>query len=162
MSKNLPQIPVLHIYHSTDAELYRATIREDKVYLKGEQVTQFNNNGVFSVKDRLSRNPRKFKMLIVIDGKATACQIRSKEDITKNVLAQTEPENKEKVQATLQTLIGTAESIFEPLTDHDRRTVVKREIAKQLGKIKPMEMWQFGVLIALVGAVLAFELIRMF
>jgi hypothetical protein len=157
-----PLIPVLHIYHSQDAELYKATIREDKVYLKGEQISQFNNKGVFTIKDVRGRSKKRFKLLIVIDGKVKACQIRTQNEIKANVLAETTPENRILTEIKLQTLPDTMESIFEPLTDHDRRTVVKREIAKQLGKLKAMETWQFIVLIALVGAVLAFELIRMF
>jgi hypothetical protein len=161
MPKN-PQIPVLHIYHSQDAELYKATIREDKVYLKGDQVSQFNNKGVFTIKDVRGRSKKKFKLLIVVDGKVKACQIRTQNEIKANVLAETTPENRPLIETKLQTLFDTMESIFEPLTDHDRRTVVKREIAKQLGKLKAMEMWQFMVLIGLVAGVLALELMRMF
>lgn len=134
-----PQIPVLHVYHNQDAELYYATIREDKVYLHDEKVAQFSNKGVFTVKDLLRRKKRKFKVLLYLDGKADCAS----------------------TPGELQSIPETKESVFEPLTDKDRRTVVKREIAKQLGKFKPVETWQVLIIIGLLGAVLAIQLIGM-
>ena len=148
------KIPVLHIYHSQDAELYKAAVREDKVFLKNEKVAQFTNRGVFTIKDKRGRITKKFKALIYLDGKATCA---STPEEAKKAL-----EENTKNPDRLQTIPTTAETIFEPLTDKDRITVVKREIAKQLGKIKPMETWQFVAILGLIGAVLALELIRMF
>ena len=145
-------MPVLHIYHNQDAILYKATIREDKVYLKGERVAQFSNKGVFTVKDETHRKKRKYKVLIYLDGKAETAKIgKEKEKAVKEA---------EKNPDILQTLPETKETIFEPLTDKDRITVVKREIAKQLGKFKPMETWQFIVIIAMLGALIAIQFIK--
>ena len=147
-------MPVLHIYHNQDATLYKATIREDKVYLKGERVAQFTNKGVFTVKDETRRKKRKYKVLIYLDGKAETTKIKSDEQIEAD-LKKAELNN-----AHFQTLPETDESIFEPLTDKDRITVVKREIAKQLGKFKPMETWQFIVIIAMLGVLIAIQFIK--
>lgn len=159
----LPTIPVLHIYHSQDAELYSATIREDKVYLKHDKVAQFSNKGVFTIKDRRGRKAKKFKAVIYLDGKACCASVPQKEaewaqEHGKLTDAQ---EANSKNPHKLQVIPDTEEMIFEPLTDMDRKTVVKREIAKQLGKFKPLETWQFAVIIGLIGAVLALEVIRM-
>lgn len=142
-----PKIPVLHIFHSQDAELYNATVREDKVYLKNEKIAQFSNRGVFTIKDERGRKKKRWKMVIVLDGKAKAGKIR--DTLT----------NDEKLLLELQQIPDPTETVFEPLTDKDRVTVVKREIAKQLGKFKPMETWQFVVIIALLGATLAMQFI---
>jgi hypothetical protein len=147
-----PKIPVLHIYHNQDATLYKATIREDKVYLRGEHIAKFTNKGVFTVKDETKRKKTKYKVLIYLDGKAETAKIpKDKEAILKE--AEENPE-------TLQTIPETGESVFEPLTDNDRITVVKRQITKSLGKLKPMETWQFIVIIALLGALLALQFLR--
>lgn len=135
MANKTPEIPVLHIYHTQDAELYRANIREDKVYLHDEKVAQFSNRGVITVKDSRTRRKKRFKILIYLDGKADC--------------------------AKLQTIPETQETIFEALTDKDRKTVVKREIAKQLGKFKPLETWQFVVILGMLGAVIALEIIKL-
>lgn len=149
-----PKIPVLHIYHNQDASLYKASVREDKVYLKNERVAQFTNKGVFTVKDETQRKKRKIKMLIYLDGKAETAKILDSETSAAK-LKKAQEETKE-----FQTIPETKETLFEPLTDKDRITVVKREIAKQLGKFKPMETWQFIVIIALLGALLALQFIR--
>lgn len=160
MVKN-PKIPVLHILHSQSARLYNAVVREDKVYMRNNQLAQFSDKAVFTVVDETQRKKRKLNMVIVLDGKATASEIRTPREMKEKILSETKPERIEVVNAMLETLKGTTESIFEPLTDHDRRTVVKREIAKQLGKIKPMETWQFLVLIGLVSAALAVGLLTL-
>ena len=139
MADKTPEIPVLHIYHTQDAELYRANIREDKVYLHDEKVAQFSNRGVITVKDSRTRSKKRFKVLLYLDGKADCAQIPGE----------------------LQTIPDSKETIFEPLTDKDRKTVVKREIAKQLGKFKPLETWQFVVILGMLGALIAFQIIGM-
>lgn len=148
------QIPVLHIYHNQDAEIYRATIREDKAYMKGEKCAEFSSKGIFTVKDNLHK--KKFKMIIYLDGKANTCQQQNGKEMKKKIVAENKEvaamENIDKDtinQEKLQEIPDNLETIFEPLTFKDRITVVKREIAKQLGKFKPMETWQFGVLIAI-------------
>lgn len=140
-----PKIPVLHIFHNNDAHLYYAKVREDKVYLKGEKVAQFTNRGVFTVKDYTQRRKRKFKALIYLDGKAKSCKIGG--------------EKAEQLAKEFLILPETEETIFEPLTDRDRKIVVKREIAKQLGKFKPMETWQFILIITLLAALIAIQFI---
>jgi len=117
------EIPVLHVLHNQDIELYNAKVREDKIYLNNEHVAQFTNSGVFTIKDHRKKKSKKFKAILYLDGKATCEKIPDSE-----------------------------ESILEPLTDKDRKNVVKREIAKQLGKFKPMETWQFIVIIAMLAA----------
>lgn len=158
MADSTPTIPVLHVFHNQDAILYRAKIREDKVYLKGEKVPQFTNRGVFTVKDVTGRNKRKFKMLIYLDGKADTATPTNGKDMKAKILAENTASAKmvgKKVEdvinlASLQTIPDNVELLFEPLTFKDRITIVIREIAKQLGKFKPMETWQFIVIIALI------------
>ena len=123
-------IPVLHVLHNQDIELYDAKIREDKLYLNNEHVAQFTNAGLFTVKDHRKKKTKKFKAVIYLDGKADCARI---------------PE--------------TQETVFEALTDKDRKAVVKREIAKQLGKFKPMETWQFIVIIIMLAAAIAINFI---
>ena len=158
MRDKQPEIPVLHIYHSQDAELYRAKIREDKVYLKDEKVAQFSNRGVFTIKDLRGHKKKKFKALIYLDGKVDCAKIKTTTDEEKKKAL----EEAEKNPKQLQVIPETQETIFEALTDKDRKTVVKREIAKQLGKFKPLETWQFLIIIGLLGALLGLQLLRMF
>ena len=156
MANKTPTIPVMHLYHNLDGEIYRCNVREDKVYLKNGKVAQFNNRSLFTVTDRLGRRPRKIKIILYYEGKATACYPQSWQEI-KNKFGSLEymnmldeqVKNKTINLEPLQTLPPNCETLFEPLTDNDRITVVKREIAKQLGKFKPMETWQFGVLMAI-------------
>jgi hypothetical protein len=144
-----PRIPVLHIFHNQDAELYLATVREDKVYLKNEKVAQFINRGVFTVQCQ-KKMPKRFKALIYLDGKAETAHL-SNEEYQK--FTETVGEKIETSTQDFQTIPLTEEKIFEPLTDKDRQTVVKREIAKQLGKFRPMETWQFFVIIGMIVGV---------
>ena len=148
-----PKIPVLHIYHNQDGKAYNSNVREDKVYLQGEKVAQFSNRGVFTIKGLKLAKRSKLKCLIYLDGKAKTVKITSEEEKKKLIeLAEANPDE-------LQVIPETMEMLFEPLTDKDRVTVVKREIAKQLGKFKPMETWQFIVIIALLGASIALHFI---
>ena len=163
-----PKISILHIYHSQDAELYHAKIREDKVYCKGDKVPQFTNKGVFTVKDTRSRKKKKYKLLIYLDGKSITAKITNGKQLKKDLKA----ENKAEAQAVglkledvlnlteLETIPDNLEMLFEPLTFKDRVTIVKREVAKQLGKIKPLETWQFILIIVLLGASIALQFIR--
>lgn len=150
MANKTPKIPVLHIYHNQDGDLYRATIRENKVYLMNEKIAQFQNKGVFTIRVH-GKLPKKFKALLYLDGKAECAKLTP---------TQYEGFTEKNAEATeqFQTIPNTQETVFEPLTDKDRITVVKREIAKQLGKFKPMETWQFIALMALVigGYVVSF------
>lgn len=143
-----PKIPVLHIFHNRDGLAYKATIREDKAYLKGEKVAKFENQGVFTVKGIKLSKRSKTKFLIYLDGKSETAHMKIKK----------KPTGREKATENFQ-LIPTTEELFEPLTDEDRKTVVKREIAKQLGKFKAMETWQFIVIIAMLGASIALRFI---
>lgn len=161
-----PKINVLHIYHSQDAELYKATIREDKVYCKGDKVPQFTNRGVFTVKDTRGRKNKKYKMLIYLDGKAKTAKPTNGEQMKKDMIAENKAEAEQigknisdVLPSDLVTIPDNAELLFEPLTFKDRVTVVKREIAKQLGKFKPMETWQFVVIIVLLAASIALHFI---
>jgi hypothetical protein len=139
---SIKKTQVLHIYHNQDADLYPAVMREDKIYLMNEKVAQFINRGVFTIRVH-GKLPKKFKALIYLDGKAECAKLTATEyeEFTKTEAQKTEQ---------FQVLPETKETIFEPLTDNDRITVVKREIAKQLGKFKPIETWQFILLIALI------------
>lgn len=161
-----PVIPVLHLYHNQDASLYRATVREDKVYMRDEKIAEFSHSAVFTITDELGRKKRKFKAVIYLDGKANACQIQTGKDMKDKIKAENEALAKEQgiTESTiniakLQQIPDNIETIFEPLTFKDRITIVKREIAKQLGKFKPMETWQFVVIIAMLGAAIAVSII---
>lgn len=161
-----PQIPVLHLFHNQDGELYRANVREDKVYMKDEKIAEFSSKAVFTISDKLGRKTRKFKCIIYLDGKANACQIQTGKDmkdklLKENAVAAAEQGITEPTINTtkLQEIPDNIETIFEPLTFKDRITVVKREIAKQLGKFKPMETWQFIVIIAMLSAAIALQFI---
>ena len=147
------RVPVFHVHHNQDIELYYAKVREDKVYLKNAKVAQFTNSGVFTVKDERRKKKGKFKALLYLDGKATATEIKSEEDYKK------QQEKNAKDPSKLQTIPDSQESLLEPLTDNDRKQVVKREVAKQLAKSKVMQTWQFVVLIGLGACVLAIQLI---
>ena len=144
-----PKIPVLHFYHNQDGVAYPATIREDKAYMRGEKIAQFTNHGIFTIKGLKLSKRGKIKCLLYLDGKSETAHLKVDKKIS----------GKEKVNSTLQTIPDTQETIFEPLTDLDRKTVVKREIAKQLGKFKAMETWQFIVIIALLGVSIALRFI---
>ena len=146
-------MPVLHIYHSQDAEVYKATIREDKLYLKNEKVAQFSNSGIIAIKGIKLAKRSKIKCVLYLDGKAEAIKLTDKQKEATIKLAEKNPDN-------LQVLPETKETIFEALTDKDRITIVRREMAKALGKFKPMETWQFIVIIAMLGALIAIQFIK--
>lgn len=168
-----PELPVLHIYHNNEAYLYPAKVREDKMYCRGQKVPQFDNSAVLTVKDLRGRVPRKFKMAIYLDGKAKVAKRQDGKTMKVGVKLQNQAEidwiNEQlktdyKIDDVLmvdklETIPDSVETLYEPLTFHDRVTVVKREIAKQLGKFKPMETWQFIVIMALLGANLALQFI---
>lgn len=42
------------------------------------------------------------------------------------------------------------DDLFEPLTDRERKQIVKREVAKTLGKFKPMSTAMFAILFILL------------
>lgn len=153
MAKNNPEIPVLHVYHSQDADLYCAKVREDKVYLRNKTVAKFINRAVITVSVR-KKLPKKFKLLLYLDGKSECAKLSKESDYSEFAEDKTAT-----VTSEFQTLPETSEKLFEPLTDEDRKTVVKREIAKQLGKFKPMETWQFILIIALLAASIAIQFI---
>lgn len=159
-------IPVLHVKQNQDIELYKGKIKEDKVYLQNERVAQFTNSGVFTVIDKRGKTRKRFKAVIYVDGKANCSEIKSKEEIIKTAVAEMNPDAEatspgitEKITEQLQRLVGNAYSIFEPLTDQDRKTVVKREVAKQLGRFRPMETWQFVLILILLGVLIAIQFI---
>lgn len=131
MTKDV-KIPVLHLHHNNDAELYYAKVKEDKTYLDNENVASFCGRSVINVTDRRGKHKKRFKTLLYLDGK-TECVIIP------------DPE--------------TETDLIEPLTNKDRRTVVKREIAKQLGKFRPMETWQFLIIMILLGSLIAMQFI---
>lgn len=127
------KIPVFHIFHNNDIELYTCTVREDKVYLENENVATFSNRGLFTVKDHRGKRLRKYKALFYLDGKTETVHIPESEEQENNFI--------------------------EPLTNKDRKTIVKREIAKQLGKFRPIETWQFILIIIMLAAILALRFI---
>lgn len=156
MADKTPQIPVLHLYQNQDGYLYRANIREDKVYCKDDKVAQFSNKSVFTVTTK-TKLPKKFRLVIYLDGKANTCQAQTGQEMKQKLIEENKAEaaqngiKESTINLTkLQEIPDNIETIFEPLTYKDRITVVKREIAKQLGKFKPMETWQFGVIIGLI------------
>lgn len=156
-------IPVLHVFHNQDVKLYRAKVREDKVYLLGEKIAEFDNKSIFNMTRNKVGKPKRFKFLIYLDGKANTCQIQTGAEMAKKLIQENaiiEKEMNIPIGSSLnleklQELPPNVERIFEPLTFKDRITIVKREVAKQLGKFKPMETWQFIVLIALIAVDLA-------
>lgn len=159
-------IPVLHIKQNQDIELYNGRVKEDKVYLKNERVAQFTNSGVFTVVDKRGNVKKRFKAVIYLDGKANCSEIKSKKEIIDTAITEMNPDAEKnnpgitvKIEGQLQRLIGNAYSIFEPLTDQDRRTVVKREVAKQLGRFRPIETWQFVLIMVLLGVLIALQFI---
>ncbi len=160
------QIPVLHIFHNQDAVIYKAKIREDKAYMHGEKIAEFSSKAVFTIINTLGK-PKKFKCIIYLDGKSNACQIMKGINMKKKILEDLLPIEKEMLLAPtstiniekLQEIPDQVETLFEPLTFKDRITIVKREIAKQLGHFKPMETWQFIVIIAMLGTILAVQFI---
>ena len=157
------KIPVLDFKHTQDVNLYLAETREDKAYLENSQVAQFENRAVFTVNNRIGKLPKKFKVILHLDGKADCCVQRVSQEFKEKIKAENEAAAAEVGRplshvlkiAQLEVLPDNLETLFEPLTFKDRVTVVKREIAKQLGKFKPMETWQFIVIIALVAAGIA-------
>lgn len=159
-------IPVLHVKQNNDIELYKAKLKEDKVYLKNEKVAQFTNAGVFTVIDKTGKKKRRFKTLIYLDGKANCSEIKTKQEIIEAAKTEMDPLAEQnnpgvtvKVENQLERLIGNAYSIFEPLTDQDRKTIVKREVAKQLGRFKPIETWQFLLIMITLGVSIAINFI---
>ena len=158
-------IPVFHVKQNLDVELYKGKVKEDKVYLKEGKVVQFTNNGVFTVIDKRGKKAKRFKAVIYLDGKDHCSEVKSKQEIIETSIAEMDPsaiENPElilEVKDRLERLIGNAYSIFEPLTDQDRKTIVKREVAKQLGRFQPMTTWQFILLMILIGANIALNFV---
>lgn len=159
-------IPVFHIKQNQDIELYAGRVKEDKVYLKDQRVAQFTNSGVFTVIDKRGKTKKRFKAVIYVDGKDHCSEIKSKKEIIETAIAETNPNElkknpglKEKIEGQLDRLIGNAYSVFEPLTDQDRKTVVKREVAKQLGHFKPIETWQFLIILIMLGIAIALNFI---
>lgn len=130
-----PEIPVLHVFHNNDIELYYAKVREDKVYLNNKKIAQFSNQGVFTIKDRRGKVTKKFKAVIALDGKMSTAE----QDV-----------------GELETIPKSA-AIFEALTDNDRKEIVKRELAKQRAQQKAIETWQFIVILAMLGALIAMQ-----
>lgn len=159
-------IPVFHVKQNQDIEVYRGKIKEDKVYLEDGKVAQFTNSGVFTIVNKLNKRTRRFKAVVYTDGKAECAEIRPADEIIERAVSDMDPKNieknpelKDKITGRLERLLGNAYSIFEPLTDQDRKTVVKREVAKQLGKFKPLQTWQFVLIIVLLGASIAIQFI---
>jgi hypothetical protein len=160
------QITVFHVKQNQDIDVYKGRVKEDKIYLKDSTVAQFTNSGVFTIVDRRTQKTRRYKCVIYLDGKKDCSEIREKEEIISKAITEMDPHEleknpdlKEKITVQLQRLIGNAYSIFEPLTDQDRKTVVKREIAKQLGKFKPISNIQFAVLLIMLGIAIAIQFI---
>jgi len=54
--------------------------------------------------------------------------------------------------------LKSSQDLIEPLTDEDRKKIVKKEIAKTLGTYQMMKPWMFVILAVLLGISVILEI----
>jgi hypothetical protein len=125
------KIRVLHVKPTKEIDVIESDVEDDKVIVqKGDKEPQFSNECVYNIKfisktrliGRLANRLRKRESaLIYVDGKSFCEKPKSEGDFT------------------------------EPITDKDRKDVVRKEILKTLGKYQIMKPWMFiGLLIPII------------
>ena len=125
------KIRILHVKPTKEIDVIEVDVEDDKVIVqKGEKEPQFSNECVYNIKPisktrligRLANRFRKREpALIYVDGKTFCEKPKPGGDFT------------------------------EPITDKERKDVVRKEILKTLGRFQLMKPWMFiGLLIPII------------
>lgn len=129
----LEKIKVLLIAENKNVNGAKFTIKENKVVIEKDKYEPFfDSDSVFGYKDIctipllgrwINRHRKREPCIIQVYGKERAEKLKTKEA-----------------------------DLFEPLTNEERKDIVKREIAKTLRKFGPISNWMFAILLILLIA----------
>lgn len=168
MANKTPLIPVMHIYPTQDAIIYKTRIKDGIAKIDDNKIAKVGSKNIFTIYDKTGTKKRKFKCIIYLDGKVEACSVQNGLDMKTKMIEQDKlirqelnlPLEGSLTLAELEDIPSDKRAVFEPLTLRDTAIMVKREIVKQMSRAKAMETWQFGILAVLVvaGIVLNFVL----
>jgi hypothetical protein len=136
MSKD--KIKVFHVKNTKNIDIIQAEAKVDSIKIEADKEPKFTPEDIFNVKEtstvpllgKFINSRRKRKQCVIyVDGKLS-CEKLSK-----------------------------ANELFEPITDDDRKNIVKREIAKTLGKFQMMKPVMFIVLMILLVIILIMQIL---
>lgn len=130
------KVQVLHVKHNKNIDIFDCDTEADRLKIKGHD-PQFTSECIFNVKQTsslpllgriINRHRRRKQAIIYLDGKPFCEKLRSSQDL------------------------------IEPLTDEDRKRIVKKEIAKTLGTYQMMKPWMFVILAVLLAIILIMQI----
>lgn len=133
------KLSLIRISQTRDIDIQTVPYVETHAVIeKGKDEPQFDINSVFRLKvlsggplSGIRNNMKARKPAVIwIDGKTTCEKLQSKDG-----------------------------ELLEPITNADRKNIVKREIAKVLANIKPMKGWMFGALLATCVIIIILQLL---
>lgn len=133
------KLAIVQISQTRDIDIRTVTYKEDRAHIDGDE-PQFDSNSIFRLKVLSSgplhqiRNALKFRLpaVIWIEGKPFCERMITKEG-----------------------------DLLEPITNDDRKAVVRREIVKVLSGLKGLKNWMFGAIIAGIILVIILQLLLM-
>lgn len=130
------KVQVLHVKHNKNIDIFDCDTDADRLKIKGRD-PQFTSECIFNIKQTsslpligrmINRHRKRKQAIIYLDGKPFCEKLKSSQDL------------------------------IEPLTDDDRKKIVKKEIAKTLGTYQMMKPWMFVILAVLVGISVILEI----
>lgn len=130
------KVQVLHVKHNKNIDVFDCDTEGDRLKIK-DRDPQFTSECIFNIKQTsslpligriINRHRKRKQAIIFLDGKPFCEKLRSSQDL------------------------------IEPLTDEDRKRIVKKEIAKTLGTYQMMKPWMFVILALLLGVSVILEI----
>jgi len=130
------KVQVLHVKHNKNIDVFDCDTEGDRLKIK-DRDPQFTSECIFNVKQTsslpligriINRHRKRKQAVIFLDGKPFCEKLRSSQDL------------------------------IEPLTDEDRKRIVKKEIAKTLGTYQMMKPWMFVILAILLAIMLIMQI----
>lgn len=130
------KVQVLHVKHNKNIDVFDCDTKGDRLKIK-DRDPQFTSECIFNVKQTsslpligriINRHRKRKQAVIFLDGKPFCEKLKSSQDL------------------------------IEPLTDEDRKRIVKKEIAKTLGTYQMMKPWMFVILAVLLAISVILEI----
>jgi len=130
------KVQVLHVKHNKNIDVFDCDTEGDRLKIK-DRDPQFTSECIFNVKQTsslpllgriINRHRKRKQAVIFLDGKPFCEKLRSSQEL------------------------------IEPLTDEDRKRIVKKEIAKTLGTYQMMKPWMFVILAILLAIMLIMQI----
>ena len=130
------KVQVLHVKHNKNIDVFDCDTEGDRLKIK-DRDPQFTSECIFNIKQTsnlpligriINRHRKRKQAIIFLDGKPFCEKLKSSQEL------------------------------IEPLTDEDRKRIVKKEIAKTLGTYQAMKPWMFVILAVLLAMILIMQI----